>query len=106
MIYAFLFGAYGTHNIALAIFGGAEIVHDTAEIAQSLLAAPVGVECAVACRLIGVEVSFREKSRGTMFECAEVAIRGRGAIETNVASYIAAIGIGSIVFKARCINLL
>ena len=59
MIYAFLFGAHSTHDIALVVFGCTEIVHYASEVAQTLLAAPIWVECTVARWLVGVEITLR-----------------------------------------------
>ena len=39
-----------------------------------------------------------------MLECAKIANGGRGLVETDVASHIAAIGVGCVVFKASGVD--
>ena len=54
----FIFGTNCTHDITLRVCSVAKIVLDTAEIANTFLAAPVWVQCAVTSWLISVEITL------------------------------------------------
>ena len=54
--------------------------------------------------MIGVEVALGEETWCAVFECAKIADGGRGLVETDIASYVAAAGVGCVVFEASGID--
>ena len=69
----FLFGTHITHDITFGLRSSTIPRSNTTIVTQTLLAAPIRIECTVASWLIGMEVSFNQITRNTMAQHAIIA---------------------------------
>ena len=63
---------YSTYDVTHSLFVSTVVVHDTTVVVKTFHVAILVVQCTVTCWLIGVEISLREETTGTVFQYAKV----------------------------------